>query len=171
MFLDEKSPNDNDNVVIIIVISVISAVISILSIILIHICYRRKRNKRETEPSIVNDIRDTHLYEETEYAKVDENPCSKPTNIQEYQDLTKPLVHQISQTSSVKSNTYQDLVQTNEPNSPTEMYTYIESPSHLLPGTSFNLFKKSLENLIQDSSKVNKDNYQIVLVLSRDDLF
>ena len=105
--LDENVSQDDGNIGTIITISVLLVAISILTVFLICICYRRKRNKSETEPSIANDIRESHVYEETEYAKMAGSSSGQPIHIQEYQDLKKPSVEavgrQISNTSSVKS--------------------------------------------------------------------
>jgi len=104
-------------------------------------------------------------------------PNLSTVNSQEYQDLdcsgTKADINQVKDCFSLKSNTYQDLnnknelVRPTEPDSPGQMYTYIESPNHPLPGpgTSFNLFTKSLENLDKDSSNIEKENFSSYISL------
>ena len=65
------------------------------------------------------------------------------------------------------STTYQDLIPTSamggqsSSNSET-IYSSIEMPTNTsleVPGTSFNLFRRSMENFDQDPSDINKDNF------------
>ena len=109
-----------------------------------------------------------------------------------YQDLRrgssfKTVISQSSRlSSSTKSNTYQGLIgslcdpeegncdDTIYDNDDDNIYAYIDddnSDEHhngLKPGTSFNLFKSSMENMNQDSTELDKTKFSSYITVSSD---
>ena len=141
--------------------------------------YQPKNDNTRRQPTIATttvSMDEGNPYEDTEYQSVPERSGSNSSDIsqhqqqQNYEDLKgssfKTHISQSSRFSSTKSNTYQGLIGgVNKGGSPSDednIYAYIDEASDgscLKPGTSFNLFKKSLEDLNQDSSKLEKNNF------------
>ena len=148
-----------------------------------------------TETTAIPDSEEGNIYEETEYQSVPERSGSNSSDIsqqqqpQTYEDLNrssfKTHISQSSRFSSTKSNTYQGLIGnggteqsvTNDSDDDNEdddnIYAYIDEQAtttddnnHLKPGTSFNLFKRSLEDLKQDSSNMEKNNFSSYVTVS-----
>ena len=141
-----------------------------------------RRSPPTTGITTIPDNEEGNIYEETEYQSVPERSGSNSSDTSQqhqqktYEDLKgssfKTHISQSSRFSSTKSNTYQGLIggttdksTNNDSDDDDNIYAYIDEQAtaddnnHLKPGTSFNLFKRSLEDLKQDSSNLEKNNF------------